>query len=62
MGVVVVMGVSGLWGEGGIERREGDVEMKEVLKEGRERRELQGVTNLRESDTLCMCRGKGIQY
>ena len=24
-----------MWGEGGIERREGDVEMKEVLEEGR---------------------------
>jgi len=41
-------GLSGLWGEGGTERREGDVEMKEVLKEGRERREPQGVRNLRE--------------
>ena len=41
-------GLSGLWDEGGTERREGDVEMKEVLKEGRERREPQGVRNLRE--------------
>ena len=40
-------GLSGLWGEGGIERREGDVEM-EVLEEERERREPQGVRNLRE--------------
>ena len=37
-----------MWGEGGTERREGDVKMKEVLKEGRERREPQGVRNLRE--------------
>ena len=37
-----------MWGEEGTERREGDVEMKEVLKEGRERREPQGVRNLRE--------------
>ena len=34
--------------EGGIRQREGDVEMKEILKDGRERRELQGVRNLRE--------------
>ena len=37
-----------MWSEGGIERREGDVERKEVLKEGRERREPQGVRKLRE--------------
>ena len=37
-----------MWDEGGIERREGNVEMKEVLEEGRERKEPQGVRNLRE--------------
>ena len=30
-----------MWDEGGIERREGNVEMKEVLEEGRERKEPQ---------------------
>jgi len=41
-------GLSGLWSEGGTKRREGDAEMKEVLKEGRERREPQAVRSLRE--------------
>jgi len=43
-----------LWGEGGTERREGDVEVKEVLEEGRERREPQGVRNLREIHYVCV--------
>jgi len=47
-------GLSGLWGEGGTERREEDVEVKEVLEEGRERREPQGVRNLREIHYVCV--------